>query len=196
MAVLEAIDGAFFRIGSNLLNPRDHLTPVFVYRSHSACRAACASAMAGQTVEAFVLLRSCLEFAAYGLHIDKVPGAAKKWLDRHKDAASRKAVNNTFRMNNVRPTIATCDPRLGAVFDMLYERAIDFGGHPNELAIMGSLKIDERTDSIEVQQIYLHADGPALCCRQGDSRGLTVRVVRAAARFGLHQAIPATRTER
>ena len=162
VTVLEAIDAAFFRIGSNLLNPQDHLTPVFLYRSHSAYRAASASAMAGQTVESFVLLRSCLEFAAYGLHIDKVAGAGKKWFDRHNDAASRKAVNNAFRMNNVRPTVAKCDGRLGTVFDTLYERAIDFGGHPNERAIMGSLKIEKGGDRIDVQQIYLHADGPAL----------------------------------
>jgi hypothetical protein len=62
--VLEEIDAAFYRIASNLLNPQDHLTPVFLYRAHSAYRAACAAAMAGQTVETFVLLRSCLEFGS------------------------------------------------------------------------------------------------------------------------------------
>ena len=65
-------------------------------------------------------------------------------------------------MSNVRPTVAKCDGRLGTVFDTLYERAIDFGGHPNERAIMGSLKIEKGRERIEVQQIYLHADGPAL----------------------------------
>jgi hypothetical protein len=103
--------------------------------------------MAGQTVESFVLLRSCLEFAAYGLHIDKVPGAGKKWFDRHNDAASRKAVNNAFRMHNVRPTVAKCDGRLGTVFDTLYERAIDFGGQGEALnatprvRAMGQIKL-------------------------------------------------------
>jgi hypothetical protein len=55
-----------------------------------------------------VLQRLSLEFAAYGLHIDKVPRAAKKWLDRHKYAASWKAANIEF----------------------------DFGGHPNEPTTM------------------------------------------------------------
>lgn len=47
-AVLERIDSAFMRIGTNLLNPKDNLTPFFLYRSHSAFRAASASAMAGK----------------------------------------------------------------------------------------------------------------------------------------------------
>jgi hypothetical protein len=102
------------------------------------------------------------EFAAYGLHIDKVSGAAAKWMDRHNDPASRKAVNNAFRMSNLRPTIAKCDARLGAIFDMLYERTIDYGGHPNERAVMGSLQIEEQADRVELLQIYLHKDGAAL----------------------------------
>jgi hypothetical protein len=42
------------------------------------------------------------------------------------------------------------------------ERAIDLGGHPNEHAIMSSLNLWEEIDRIEVQQIYLHADGTVL----------------------------------
>jgi hypothetical protein len=121
--------------------------------------------MAGQTVETFILLRSCLEFPAYALQIDKVPGARQKWLDREKDVASRKAANNAFRTDNLRPTIAGCDARLGKIFDTFYQKSIELGGHPNELAIMGSLRLQEDekdTDRIEVIQIYLHGDGPAL----------------------------------
>jgi len=162
VAVLERIDGAFMRIGSHLLNPTDQLTPFFLYRSHSALRAASACAMAGQTVETFVLLRSCLEFAAYVLQIDKVPGARQKWLDRHKDVASRKAATNAFRTDNLRPTIARCDARLGKLFDTFYQRSIEYGAHPNEQAIMGSLQLKEGTGRIEVLQIYLHEDGAAL----------------------------------
>ncbi len=138
VAVLERIDSAFMRIGLHLLNPQDQLTPFFLYRSHSALRAASACAMAGQTVETFVLLRSCLEFAAYALQIDKVPGARQKWLDRHRDVASRKAATNAFRTDNLRPTIAGCDARLGKLFDTFYRRCIEYGAHPNEHASMGS----------------------------------------------------------
>jgi hypothetical protein len=162
IAVLERIDSAFMRIGSHLLNPKDQLTPFFLYRSHSAFRAGSACAMAGQTVETFVLLRSCLEFAAYALQIDKVPGARQKWLDRHKDVASRKAATNAFRTDNLRPTIAGCDARLGKLFDTFYQRCIEYGAHPNEQAIMGSLQLKEGTDRVEVLQIYLHGDGAAL----------------------------------
>lgn len=162
VSVLERIDSAFMRIGSHLLNPKDQLTPFFLYRSHSALRAASACAMAGQTVETFVLLRSCLEFAAYALQIDKVQGARQKWLDRHKDESSRKAATNAFRMDHMRPTIAKCDARLEKIFGGLYQRCIEYGAHPNEQAVWGSLQLKEGADRVEVLQIYLHKDGAAL----------------------------------
>jgi hypothetical protein len=162
VAVLERIDSAFLRVGSNLLNPKDHLTPFFLFRSHSAFRAACACAMGGQTVETFVLLRSCLEFAAYALQIDQAQAARQRWLDRMKDDASRKAASNAFRTANLRPTTAGCDAKLGKLFDTFYQRCIEHGAHPNEHAVMGSLELQEREGGTEVRQIYLHKDGAAL----------------------------------
>jgi hypothetical protein len=103
-----------------------------------------------------------LPFAAYALQIDKVPGARQKWLDRLKDDASRKAASNAFRTANLRPTIASCDARLGKLFDTFYQRCIEHGAHPNEHAIMGSLELQERAGGTEVRQIYLHKDGAAL----------------------------------
>ena len=198
VAVLERIDSAFMRIGSNLLNPKDHLTPFFLFRSHSAFRAASACAMAGQTVETFVLLRSCLEFAAYALQIDKVPGAKQKWLDRLKDDASRKAATNAFRTANLRPTIASCDARLGKIFDVFYQQSIEYGGHPNEQAIMGSLRIQENTedtDKFEIIQILLaRRRGSLTSSGEGDGGGRVVRTVHLAACVRIHRTFPASRT--
>src|SRR5262245_31027846 len=46
--------------------------------------------------------------------------------------------------------------------DTFYQRCIEYGAHPNEQAIMGSLQLKEGTDRVEVLQIYLHEDGAAL----------------------------------
>src|SRR5215470_18529653 len=64
--LVQEVDACFFKVGTNMLNPMDAFIPVFLYRCHSGFRASCATAMAGQIVETFVLCRSCLEFAAYG----------------------------------------------------------------------------------------------------------------------------------
>ena len=38
---------------------------------------------------------------------------------------------------------------------LLYERTIDFGAHPNELALSQSLQMSENKDNIEFNVIYL-----------------------------------------
>jgi hypothetical protein len=87
-AKLREIDAAFLQIGQNMLNPSNMLSANILYRSHSAYRAACRTSTAGQAPEIYVLLRSCLEFAAYGLSIFKNPEIGVTWLNRHQDVDS------------------------------------------------------------------------------------------------------------
>jgi hypothetical protein len=115
--LIKEVDACFTKIGINMLNPKDALTPVFFYRCHSAFRAACATAMAGQNVETYVLLRSCLEHAAYGLFIHKVKGMSKTWLDRNENADAKKLVIREFQLKKIRSVIEACDKRLAEVFD-------------------------------------------------------------------------------
>jgi uncharacterized protein (DUF433 family) len=48
---------------------------------------------------------------------------------------------------------------------MLYQQAIDMGGHPNERAITGNMDIVEADGRKEFRQIYLHRDGIQLDLR-------------------------------
>ena len=43
-------------------------------------------------------------------------------------------------------------------FEKLYQRSIDFGGHPNERSVTGSMKMVEQTDRREVLAVMLHGD--------------------------------------
>jgi hypothetical protein len=130
-------------ISKQLLNPKDILTPLFLARSHSAYRAACAAALSGQSPETFVLLRSSVEAAGYGLLIYQTPGLGEIWLKR---AENKGAVRAAFTVKAVRHAVEKVDTKLAGIFDMLNERAIDFGGHPNEMAITGSMSIIEEKD--------------------------------------------------
>lgn len=159
---LIALDGCFVRIAKDWLNPRDLLIPFFFLRCHSAYRAACEHAMVGQVTDAFPQIRASLEYAGYALHIHKNPGLAETWLRRHDDDAATKAVKNAFTVANVRATIEKANRHAARVFAELYERAIDFGGHPNERAITGSMKMTDLGDRKLYESIYLHGDGLAL----------------------------------
>ena len=156
------IDSCFYKAASNLSNPTDLVAAFLLVRSHSAYRAACRLALSGQATESYVILRSCLECAIYALHINKNPPLAELWLRRHDDDVSLRAMRNEFEHKKVIRTLEKTDPKLYDAVASLYERTIDFGAHPNERAITGSIEIRHGANSKEYLPIYLHGDGLAL----------------------------------
>ncbi len=161
---LKIIDDCFLQIGKNLINPKDQTAPLFLFRAHSAYRATCALAMAGQVAESFALARLCLEYSGYALFIHDNPGKRSVWFDKGKGAEYMKAFRQAFTQGNVRAAIQLHDAKLATVYDDLYQRAIDTGAHPNELAVSGSMQIiDEPTaDRVHIKQLYLQKDGLAM----------------------------------
>jgi len=161
-AVLERVDQNFLRIGENLINPPDFFGALLLLRAHSAYRAACRLAMSGQVPDAFPVLRACLEYSLYALHINTTPALGEVWLRRHDDAASLRRVRQEFTNAGVMATLRNRDANLFPIIEQLYERSIDFGAHPNERAITGSMAIERQPGRVEIQQIYLHGDSPSL----------------------------------
>src|ERR1700738_3017984 len=80
--VLQDVDACFVKITENLTHPQNLLSAVLLVRSHSAYRAACSTSMGTQLPETFVLLRSCLEYAGYGLHVNVNPRLGEIWVRR------------------------------------------------------------------------------------------------------------------
>jgi hypothetical protein len=142
-AILREIDDCLFLAASNLNQPQDVLGAILLIRSHSAYRAACATATATQIPESYVLQRSALEYAGYALYIPQNPGLGEAWLRRHEDAMALRKVRDSFTASKVEKSVADTDAKLGAIYKQLYQSTIDFGGHPNERAVSGSLAKDE-----------------------------------------------------
>lgn len=144
------VDRAFFKVATHMLEPKDLLAPFLVMRSHSAYRAACQLAMAGQAVEAFPVLRLCLECSLYALHINRNPGFGEIWLRRGENEASKQLCRKNFQLFKVLKTLEKWDRRLYPHIKILYERTIDFGAHPNEMAVTGSMQILREANRVEV----------------------------------------------
>jgi hypothetical protein len=159
---LSELDACFLRIAEGWINPQSVITPHLFLRSHAAYRAACEHALAGQVAELFPGVRACLEHAAYALHLHANPSLEEVWMRRHDDDATMKAVKREFHVSNVRASIERSNRHAAKVFDLLYQRAIDFGGHPNERAITGNLILEECDHGQEFRQIYLHGEGLTL----------------------------------
>lgn len=160
-AVVE-FDACFVKATENLTNPQDILGAIFFTRAHAAYRAACGTAMATLLPEAFVLLRSCLEYSGYALHVHDHPQLGPTWLGRNDDTEGLKAMKKAFQGVAVQKTITAKDRRLGEVYSELYERTIDFGGHPNLRGVLTNARLVETDKKREIQSVYLHANETAV----------------------------------
>lgn len=157
-ALLE-IDACFEKVEQGWVNPRPWFPTVFMFRAHGAFRAALGAAMSGQTFETFPLLRACLECGAYGLHIANDTSRMEIWLRRHDDSSAKSQLLKEFAVSRLRASIQRRSEKMLSIFDEMYERTIDFGAHPNERALLSSIKQDRLDDRIEYQTVFLHGDG-------------------------------------
>lgn len=160
--LLLKIDGAFRKAGDNLHNAETPLAVVLLHRSHSAFLASCRLAMSGQSAETFPVLRTCLEYALYALHIDENAALAEMWLRRHDNDESVREVKRRFQHWRVMETLLKRDSALHSILDGLYNRTIDFGGHPNERAVTSSATLTRDGDTAVIRNQFLHGDSLAL----------------------------------
>lgn len=172
LADMSRLDAVFMKLDS-WKDPPNRVTPHLGIRSHAAFRVTCEHALAGQLGDLFPAVRSCLEAAAYGVHLHGSEQLTEAWLRRHDSPEAMKRLRGPeFQHQAVAGSITKLSPELGALFVELYQQAIDFGGHPNERGLTVNAAIRKADGAKHFDQIYLHSDGHAL-------------------RFGLHSAVEA-----
>ncbi|MBK8158653.1 MAG: hypothetical protein IPK59_07750 [Rhodospirillaceae bacterium] len=162
VAKLIEIDACFHTIGENLANNKSQVAALLLLRCHSAFKTAAGHAMAGATVETFVMCRAMLEQASYGLHIHSHADLAEIWLKRHDDDAAMKASKNRFKQADIVASIHAKDSKAADLYERFYQECIDFGAHPNERSVTGALTMEEGEKETILQQVYLQGDGLAL----------------------------------
>lgn len=131
-------------------------------RCHGAFRTATGLAMAGQAAENYVQCQAMLEYAAYAVHIHRDPPLGIVWLDRHQSAKQMAAQKSAFSHRKVAASVTAANLHAGKRFEDLYQRTIDFGGHPNERSVTGNMKMVEETDRRVMLAVLQHGDGPEL----------------------------------
>jgi hypothetical protein len=124
-----------------MINPKPVMCGVLFLRCQYAYKTAAGHSLAGQVTEAFVMMRSCLEYAGYALAIFNKPNLEQVFASRHVSTAEMQAQKTAFRISEVKKVIETFDDRLAALFALFYERAIDFGGHPNPHATFSTIEL-------------------------------------------------------
>lgn len=70
----------------------------------------------------------------------------------------KRTVRRNFTNLGVIKTLRARDATLCSIIEQLYERTLDFGAHPNELAVTGSMVLNRGDDRVEMGQVYLNGD--------------------------------------
>jgi hypothetical protein len=137
---LRDIDAIFGDLVELLNNTPDQIPAWFAMRAHSAFLGGCSLAMSGQVTEAYMCFRGCLEAAFYGLLFFKHPELRETWINRHKSEVDRKKTRDLLKVGDMLREVEWADEETHRRARDLYERAIDFGAHPNPRAIFSVLR--------------------------------------------------------
>ncbi len=153
--LLKDVNQLFWGIVDNLLNTPDWFPAFFLLRSHSSYLGAVRLCLSGQVPETFLVLRSCLENALYGLYINRNPQSAEIWLSRHDNKKNYNKCRNEFKSAKVLQCLQLNDPRTHSITEPLYQRTIDYGAHPNEKALFSAFRQTKEKASVQFDVIYL-----------------------------------------
>jgi hypothetical protein len=166
--VIQRIDHCFVTAGSHL----SYLKPVLVgplfLRSQYAFKTAAGMTLAGQVGESFVMTRSCLEYAGYALAIfaqqplDGAPTREEVFINRNVDEESLKAQKTEFQVGRIRPIIASYNQTLADQFKLLYDRSIEYGGHPNPYGVLTAMKMETEEEELTSITTLALTDDPMI----------------------------------
>ena len=152
---LSTLDAQWSTLAETIETSGTVLEGMFLIRAHAACRSAVYNAMSGQIPEGFVLLRSALECALYAHHIFVSDAAAEIWLRRTDGDTRKDKSRKEFSYRNVRGSLVDADKELAEIAIRLYNDTIEFGGHPNEQALLAVSDWLERGEDVVFTQHYL-----------------------------------------
>jgi hypothetical protein len=179
--IIQRVDYCFVTAGKHLSHQKPVLVGPMFLRSQYAYKTAAGMTLAGQVAESFVMMRSCLEYAGYALAIfadprlHNTPSREEVFVNRNVDEASLKAHKAEFQVGKIRGMIATFDEKLAANFKLLYDRSIDYGGHPNPGGPLTGINMETKDEKLTSITTRALTDDPIV----------TMFAMKSAAQMGL-----------
>jgi hypothetical protein len=166
--IIQRIDHCFVTLGKHLSYLKPVLVgPLFLWFQYSY-KTAAGMSLAGQVAESFVMMRSCLEYAGYALAIfadqcrECIPTREEVFVNRNVDDESLKAQKAEFQVGRIRTIILNYDQKLAANFKLLYDRSIEYGGHPNPYGVLSAMKMETKDDQLTSITTLALTDDPTI----------------------------------
>ena len=128
---------AFAQISTNTLE--GNIAHLLFGRNFGCFLGAVRLSSSGQMVETWVMLRACVENSLYAFYIFGSPARATIWVNRHKNEVAKKKCRDTFKVANIWAELKTRSTAIAKEAKQLYDKAIDFGAHPNERSVFTNI---------------------------------------------------------
>lgn len=133
--------------------------------AHSLFLAACNLALGSHLSATFPLLRTAMESAIYGYLFNKEPELSESWLGRHDDEKGFKSSKTSFTTatKRFRKYLQEHDAQSNETSYEEYimgclDAAIDFGAHPNPIALTNGTTVEQHADCKILRYAYLRTD--------------------------------------
>ncbi len=160
-AKIEHVDGIFAKAAANLVDPQHVFAAFLLVRCHSSYRAAARLAISTQVPEAYNLLRSTLEYGAYGVLLEGSQALTDIWLRRNESEQDKKNARQNITWGAARSAVKARDSssKLGPAVETLYDRCLSYGAHPNEDAVFSNMNMTGLADGgLSFKLNYLSSD--------------------------------------
>lgn len=168
------------KLQESLAHPKQVYPAQLVLRACLMYQTCCELAFAGNFYAATALQRNCAEIAAYALRFSKQPEAERAWLGRDKSNGGKQRARRLLTHSKTLQAIADQDRDLAKFYGVIYERSIDFGGHPNPGGIFLGGKVEETDAGLKMMQVGLHGEGKELEAALHSCRDVGMFLVRIA----------------
>ncbi|MDE2009135.1 MAG: hypothetical protein KGJ09_03555 [Candidatus Omnitrophica bacterium] len=132
---------------------------LFPLKAHSAFLSAVQLIMGTQAQESYMVMRGTIENALYGYYIFKHKELAEVYLKRDENLQTKREMKKRFQNKAIIEELKADEMSLGSAVEILYERVIDFGAHPNEKSLSSALKRTDLKDGVRFDVSYL-TDNP------------------------------------
>ncbi len=174
---LYEVNNLFNLAGNVKYEPDERLLTNFLGRCYTAYLGGIRLSTSGQVVEAYMVIRGCLENALYALYINDdptkdtdLPERSVVWINRGKDKASTKKCRKIFTYTAVKDNLINQDKALGQEASLLYERTIDYGAHPSFYGHSTTSRIKE--DGVTIQLLLPRTPAFKLCIQTNVEAGI------------------------
>lgn len=107
----------------------------------------------GQMTETWILLRALIENCLYAFYIFESPERADIWVNRHKDKVSNKKCKDTFKVGSIWAELKLRSKRTANEAKTLYDKAIDWGAHPNERSLFPNLVTEPNGSGLSLRLV-------------------------------------------